>query len=112
MVSDSRFYKPPFSVVVSKNTVFELDGCSGFMIENLGAPDFVVGEPGQEIIPFASGDSREFEAPEGGIYMGSYSVKFNGGKGSALITRNSPEGGLGNDQKLPESQVDYVEKLV
>ena len=111
-MSDTRFYKPPFSIVVSKNTVFELDGCSGFMVENLGATDFVVGEPGQEIIPFASGDSREFEAPEGGIYMGSYSVKFTGGTGSALIVRNSPTGGIANDQKLPENQENYREKLV
>ena len=82
------------------------------MIENLGASAFTVGEPGQEIIPFTPGDSREFEAPEGGIYMGSYSVKFTGGSGSALIVRNTPVGGIGKGGQLPKNQENYQEKIV
>lgn len=111
-MADPIIYKPPFATIVGKDTVFELDGCSGFLIENLGTTAFNCGEPGLEIVPFESGDSREFEAPDGGLYLGSYAIKFIGGTGKAMVIRNSPVGGFSNSVKLAQNVENYKEKVI
>lgn len=97
--------------ILTKNTVFELDGASGFLIENLGNADILAGPVGQEIIPVTSGQSRPFECPEGGIYVGRYSIKFGAGANPrALIVRNNPTD-IQDGQESDNNQLKYRERI-
>lgn len=112
-------YSPPRASIYTKDTLIDLTNCSGFMIENLGSSEFVVGEEGQEVIPFSLQASREFECPEGGIYKGDYSIKFVGGSGKAMVIRNQPSYFLTEEGEAEQarkkdriSKDNYEEKLV
>lgn len=111
-------YSPPKPSVYSQDTIIDLTNCSGFMIENLGASEFLVGEEGQEVIPFELKSSREFECPEGGIYKGDYSIKFTGGSGKALVIRNQPSAMLTEEsasakaEKSEGGKIAYKERKV
>ena len=83
-----RQYSPPQGMIYQKDGTFEITGCSGFLIENLGGTPITCGPKGGEVIPINPGESREFEAPEGGVYKGNYSILFASGTGQALIIRN------------------------
>lgn len=108
---ESRYYHPPFPIVFTENTVFELSGSSGFMIENLGSTDIEVGPEGNEVIPLASGDARQFEAPEGGIYWGNYSIKIATGSGKVLVVRNTPVGSIDRPEST-DGSINHQEQII
>ncbi len=83
-----RIYNEPQGTIQRKDGTFDITGCSGFLIENLGENALNCGPKGGEVIPITPGESREFETPDGGTYKGIYSILFTGGIGQALIIRN------------------------
>lgn len=104
-------YSPPKPSIYTQDTIIDLTNCSGFMVENLGSSEFVIGEEGQEVIPLTLQSSREFECPEGGVYKGDYSIKFVGGAGKALVIRNQPSAVLTREnEEREEGQFDRVGK--
>ena len=114
-----RTYRPPAALIVRKDTVLSIKGCSGFLIENLSTSQISCGPVDEEIIPIEQDGSRAFEAPDGGVYTGDYSIKFDGGAGQALVIRNYPhmveqniDAAKERVQAMQPDNVQYKENLI